>query len=499
VVVCVSPTLEWESSIDLCVDKTIMSKITTENEVRHVILIDFPWMRDKDPRTPLGHASLLATLAQNQNLICHSIVRPINGKGNFSIEQVWNEISELIGTKSGANIDVAIGAYVWAEEVIQILLSKIRKQLAKGRIILGGPQISYSSSGLELLYPECDIFIRGYGEMALMGITSSSKKQVIKGVHYAGELDKNEQTVVDLDLLPSPFISEIVPLEERPFIRWESQRGCPFSCSFCQHKEAGAKLRKREFCTGRIFQEIDLFCKYKIEQIAVLDPIFNASTHAVDVLTRFKRNGFSGHLSLQCRAEMVTKEFVELVRNMNVTLEFGLQTIHRNEGRAVKRQNNMNKVAQNLAMVSNAGIKFEISIIFGLPKQTTESFVKTVEWCLSSGAFSIKAFPLMLLRGTELEECKHEWSLIESVGAMPVVLSSDSYTFKDWCGMAKISQALKETEGGHPHKIEDLLSLSRKLEIQLPRFQPKSIHGSDVKQMLGREETLTNKLSARID
>lgn len=30
--------------------------------MRRVVLVDFYWTRDKDPRVPLGHASLLAAL-----------------------------------------------------------------------------------------------------------------------------------------------------------------------------------------------------------------------------------------------------------------------------------------------------------------------------------------------------------------------------------------------------------------------------------------------------
>ena len=131
----------------------------------HLILLDFPWMRDKDPRIPLGHASLLATLAQNPGITCHSIVRPMNDDFEFSPGAIWDEIQALIALHEGSRVDVAIGAYVWAEEVLQGLLPKIRTRLPRGRIIMGGPQISYCSSGLESIYPECDIFIRGYGEV----------------------------------------------------------------------------------------------------------------------------------------------------------------------------------------------------------------------------------------------------------------------------------------------------------------------------------------------
>ncbi len=445
----------------------------------NLILLDFPWMRDKDPRVPLGHASLLATLAQNPAITCHSLVRPMNNDFLFSPEAIWDEIRALIALHEGSHLDVAIGAYVWAEEILQTLLPKIRTQLPHGRIIIGGPQISYCSSGLESIYPECDIFIRGYGEMALSALLSESSKLEIQGVHYAGEPDQNLQTVVDLDMLPSPFLTGVVPLYEGSFLRWESQRGCPFSCSFCQHKEAGAKLRKKEFCSSRIFSEIDNFCERKVGEIAILDPIFNASSQSIPILQRFQKNNFLGKLSLQCRAEMITEEFIQSVNGLDVKLEFGLQTIHADEGSAVKRSNNMKKVSRVLEMVASAGIEFEVSIIFGLPNQTLESFIQTIGWCISKGVPTIKAFPLMLLRGTELEERKKEWNLLESVGTMPVVLSSDTYSVEEWKAMAKISQALKLTEGAHPTSIEEVLNLSVNLDIDMPRFRPDALFNAE--------------------
>ena len=297
----------------------------------------------------------------------------------------------------------------------------------------------------------------------------------IQGVHYAGEPDQNLQTVVDLDMLPSPFLTGVVPLYEGSFIRWESQRGCPFSCSFCQHKEAGAKLLKKEFCSGRIFSEIDKFCEQKVGEIAILDPIFNASSQSIPILQRFQKNNFLGKLSIQCRAEMITEEFIQSMNGLDVKLEFGLQTIHAEEGSAVKRRNNMKKVDRVLDMVAGAGIEFEVSVIFGLPNQTLESFTQTIGWCIYKGVPTIKAFPLMLLRGTKLEERKKEWNLVESTGSMPVVLSSDTYSLEEWKVMAQISQALKLTEGRHPSSIADVLLLAENLEIDMPRFRPQAV------------------------
>ena len=149
------------------------------------------------------------------------------------------------------------------------------------------------------------------------------------------------------------------------------------------------------------------------------------------------------------------EEFLQLASLLDVKLEFGLQTIHRDEGKAVNRINNMRFEEKWLGRVSDLGIDYEVSIIFGLPNQSLESFKQTVDWCLKKGVPVIKAFPLMLLRGTEVEQRRFEWGLVESDGTMPVVMQSDTYNHKEWRVMFRLSEAQKKTEKNHPADVQE--------------------------------------------
>ena len=55
---------------------------------------------------------------------------------------------------------------------------------------------------------------------------------------------------------------------------------------------------------------------------------------------------------------------------------------------------------------------------------------------------------------------------------MPVVIQSNSFTYEEWCQMAKISEALKLTEGNHPKSIQELLEIAVELDIDLSRYRP---------------------------
>lgn len=434
--------------------------------MRRVVLVDFYWTRDKDPRVPLGHASLLAAL-RAAGVEVRSVVIAVNE----GVHEPGRVAAAILDAAAGG-ADVAFGAYVWGEDLLREVLGEMRRAGFGGRIVLGGPQVSYSGPGLEALYPEADAFIRGYGERALVELVRGATGAPIVGVHWAGTEDKVEQAEVDLEAIASPWLSGTIPLEGQAFIRWETQRGCAFRCAFCQHREAGARLLRRELSRSRVMQEIDLFCDNGVRDIAVLDPIFNMGPQAVEVLRRLAERGYRGRLSLQCRAETIDEEFLDAAAELDVVLEFGLQTIHPEEGKAVKRKNDLGKVERALEGVRARGIAHEVSLIFGLPMQTWTSFRESVAWCLQRRVPVIKAFPLVLLRGTPLERDRDRWRLGDGGGSMPMVIRSSTFEVGDWRTMARLSEALRLTEGRHPSEIAELEVVARGLEPDVFRWVP---------------------------
>lgn len=430
-----------------------------------IVLVDLPWSRDKDPRVPLGHASLLAALAR-AGVDARSIIAPVNEtSADAVVDRVLDECRAPVTT------DVAIGAYVWCEHVVQRVIRGLRERGFAGRIILGGPQISFAGVGVERLYPGADVFVRGYGEDALCDIVRCTGRSRHVGVHHAGEPDAGRQASVGLESLPSPWLEGVLTPAGHRFVRWETQRGCPYRCSFCQHREAGAQLKRRALAFDRVSAEARLLAMSGVEEIAVLDPIFNASPAAADVLDIFARHQFAGTLSLQCRAELVDERFLDAAARVKTRVELGLQTIHAREGGAVRRGNALGRVDAVLRQLRRRGIDHEVTLIFGLPEQTVSSFYETVRWCLERQVPVIRAFPLMLLRGTELDDKRDRWGLVDDGNLMARVIASNTFTQADWLEMARLAEALARTERHHPD-LEALTRAAASLEPSLGRWQP---------------------------
>ncbi len=422
-------------------------------QVRKLIYLGLDWTRTKDPPISLAQASILANLFRHKIPVL-PMAYSVNHEG-FSAKKISEEIME----KSSANTDLAIGAFVWNEKATQEILTGLKSNGFKGRIIMGGPQISYVKKGIEAYYPQADIFIRGYAEEALAELMLSEQdRPEITGVHYAGTEDKGLSANADLEKLPSPYLTGIIP--PQGFMRFETQRGCPFRCSFCQHRESDITQKRRNFDQDRIQEEIAWISKNNvIQDVAVLDPTFNSGPKYLEVMQGFIDGKFSGKLALQIRLEMIKPEFLDLVSELNktgrVVLEAGIQTTNKAEQKIIQRPNNMPKVIKALEEIKKRNIEVETSLIFGLPGQTVESFTESIEFCKKMAVDRIYAFPLMLLRGTPLHAMKKMLNLTESSDInlekinrlqtdIPHVISSYSFTFDDWKKMADLAEGLEK-------------------------------------------------------
>lgn len=404
-----------------------------------VILVSLDWRRPQDGKTGLGIGSIAAAL-QAADVPWRIVEAQVNSP-DFSLEQVFAELLQAID-EAGPGCLVGFGTYVWNDAEVQSLI-----RLVKGRgvrIVLGGPQISYMARGqLESTYPEADYFVRGQGEMAMVALARGELPDDC-GIHVAGTPDQSHKADHDLLALPSPYLLGTV--EPQASIRWETQRGCPFKCAFCQHREPGDRLTHQWFDAQRLERELALFAAAEVERISVLDPIFHAKpARAVEVLNSIKAAGVKAQLSLQCRFETCTPEFLDALDGLDVTLEFGLQTTVEAEYRAIDRPNHMESVRNRIQELHRRQIEFEVSLIYGLPKQTLDSFRSSVDWCLQQQVPRLRAWPLMLLRGTPLHDQRARYGLRESFDQrIPIVIGSDSFSEAEHAEMARIAMALDE-------------------------------------------------------
>ena len=320
-----------------------------------------------------------------------------------------------------------------------------------------------------MLYPWAEAYVRGYAEQTLTQLLSeitmnSRRRPVIKGVHYSGDKDLGQLSDYFLGGLPSPLISGHT-IAHNNYIRYETKRGCAFRCAFCQHKDSYEK--RQECCSERIRREIQWIVEQNINDISIVDPIFNLpKSHYLKVMDLFLEMGFRGRLNLQTRLEMISEEFVERCRKcldsgIGIELECGVQTADRDVMRVIDRGQSLKKIERKASELNKNGILFEVSLIYGLPLQTVDSFEKTIDFVVNKLTPNrVRAWPLMLLKGTELYYVKKRYGLREKLldsdlqpmddmrqyAGIPHVISSSTFDENDWLKMKGMAEELNKTD-----------------------------------------------------
>ena len=397
------------------------------NKIRRSLLVTFDFSQRGKSGTGFAAGSLLSACRSHEQhdrkfTIEHLAIPMTNiAKEQLSVIKIVDSINAKIPL---TNLDrLALACYVWSSDLVEPIIKLCREKGFKGKVILGGYQIN--SKTCRQLYPSGDFYIPGYGEASL--------PEAIMDEHSI--TSRFIDIKVNFESLASPYLDGTISLDNgEEMIHWETRRGCVYKCNFCAHrdlKDKGVHL----LGIDKIKQELDLFQQKDIQKINILDPIFNNEPNHIDILKYAITINLKALLSLQVRFERINEEFLRLCSQLNVHLEFVLQTADVNESRIIERANNMNRVDKNIKLLQQWGQSFEVSLIYGLPGQTLESFKESITYLQHRNIDDIKAFPLMLLEGTKLAETKNGYNIIEDIideSEIPHVVECNSFTRGEW-------------------------------------------------------------------
>lgn len=113
-------------------------------------------------------------------------------------------------------------------------------------------------------------------------------------------------------------------------------------------------------------------------------------------------------LSIATRPDCLSEEVVELLAKLNrikpVWVELGLQTIHESSAVFIRRGYPLPVYDEAVVRLEAVGIKVITHVILGLPGESREDMLATVDYVCKSGAWGIKLQLLHVLKGTDLAD-----------------------------------------------------------------------------------------------
>ena len=408
----------------------------------NMILVAVSFLRDDEPQEPYGVSCLVdAFNSGNQKgdtikpyiIDCNKYWNDINQDFDVDWEKLADEAAARI-VASGCNV-AAFACFAWSDKFCKLVLRKIKGHANIEKIILGGPTIVGDSETMQKEYPQADLFIESYGEKVFGNLRK-----------YLFGREKHVRELPDFSILQSPYLSGRIEVREGMTVRMELRRGCCFQCTYCRYKDNKRQIFRVGNCE-RWQNELELFKKEKVKKINVLDAFFDEQGKnkqmGLDFLKYCKQIGLEAEISLQIRPECLDEDYLEIVSQMpNVILEIGVQSLDEKVMSAIKR-GNREKVLRTLSKVAELGIRTEITMIYGLPYQTAQSFENDLYYLDNMGFENISAFQLSIYNGTEMGNTYMDYGLKVKQDNIGVLMVNDNPTH-DIDLMKRIYQGFKE-------------------------------------------------------
>lgn len=111
-------------------------------------------------------------------------------------------------------------------------------------------------------------------------------------------------------------------------------------------------------------------------------------------------------LSIATRPDCISEDIINLLCRINlikpVFVELGLQTIHEESARFIRRGYPLGVFDRAVSALNTAGILTVVHVILGLPKETKEDMLKTVDYVCKKHIHGIKLQLLHVLTDTDL-------------------------------------------------------------------------------------------------
>ncbi len=307
---------------------------------------------------------------------------------------------------------VAFTLCLWNVERGLRIAGMLRKSCPELFLMAGGPEISEDHPFL-LEEPFFNALVTGEGEAVFPEILKGiriGKLPAYDNVLVSGSKGWNRGSKpppqIDLASVQVPVAMLRECIKVRPSVYVETSRGCPLTCTYCRyhHLQKGVRALPAEAAAQRV-QELRAA---GAREIRFVDPTFNARADFTGLLKRLaeintdRKLGFFAEL----RADTLTPEQAELMAKANfVEVEVGVQSTDPKVLRAIRRPVNIAQVEKGIRLLTGAGVKVTLDLMYGLPEQTIDDVLRSIEWARGFGPnISIQCMQTLLLPGTDLRD-----------------------------------------------------------------------------------------------
>lgn len=344
-------------------------------------------------------AGLLQTYVATHSLdpARYHFLRPIYLRMPIEAIVPWYKDADVIG----------LSIHVWNCNYTLALAKKLKEQNPRALLIVGGPHVPTDAGDFLRSHPYLDAACHGHGEIALLKLLEALPSWDWQGIQGISWVDSEGhyhhqgtgERVLDINATPSPYLTGYFePLmadhgSQKWMAVWETNRGCPFSCTFCDWGAAlGAKVLR--FDIERVKDEIEWFGRNKIDFLFCMDANFGILPRDLEIaeaMASTKRvHGYPLKSVMQMTKNTADRAFqaykILNEAKMLPSAALSLQSTTPDVLKAIKRDNiSLSFYQELLRRFIGAGIPTYTDILIGLPGETYDSFLENIDTIITQG------------------------------------------------------------------------------------------------------------------
>jgi putative methyltransferase len=398
--------------------------------------------------------------------------------GAFSAREFFyrRENPEAVLDRIDSPAAACFSSYMWNWKYNLAVASMIKRCHPDCSIIFGGPQVPNDTTGFFHQNPQVDICAHGEGEETLRRLLKyihGGKDELasIRGISFPDAKGETVKTAaagspLDLETLPSPYLEGIFDpiIDAAKSAKWqtnmETNRGCPFSCTFCDWGSL-TYSKVRRFPKERVFAEIEWICRQRIGYLFIADANFGIfkkrDSEIVDVIVeQRRRTGYPETINVQWNKNsnrIVIDLAKRLVKAGNRGVTLSPQSMSPDVLDAIERKNiGADGYREMLDLCRKENIPAYTELILGLPEETFDSWKSGICQVLELGQHnSIDVWILDFIQNAKIKQPQY----MEKYGLSTAVIYD--YLFSpmllDESGVAEESQVVYETKSMSHEKL----------------------------------------------
>jgi radical SAM superfamily enzyme YgiQ (UPF0313 family) len=334
---------------------------------------------------------------------------------------------------------ICLSNYSWNSNLSEYVANIAKKANPNVVTAQGGPNLPHDDAQqIDFLRnrPSTDIFMIMEAEVTTANVinriidSNHDRKKIFSSpIDGAIFIDKNfakgkslklfkgkpSERIKYLDEIPSPYLNGMLDHffdgKLTPFI--ETNRGCPFRCSFC-HTGDDYFNKIHKFSDERVIAEIDYIGKkagnLSISNLHIADTNYGMYPRDREITAALldSHNKYNWPNSIMATTGKNQKERViditSMLGNM-FSVNMSAQSMDENVLSNIRRSNISLDAYKDINQhLKESGRSTKAELIMLLPGETKETFINGISEIIDSGIASLTIYTLMLLHGTEFKD-----------------------------------------------------------------------------------------------